>query len=64
MPCYEFFCVRCNRSFLVTLGANVYVRQEVKCPICGCNRAAEVVGPLVGDAQPATHSYAQSSKSQ
>jgi putative FmdB family regulatory protein len=49
MPCYEFYCRPCRKQFTVTLGADVFDRQEIKCPACGTHKPEEVIGPLTGE---------------
>lgn len=52
MPCYEFYCVRCAKPFVVTLGTDVVDRQDIRCPSCGNQLEKEMIGPLVGDPLP------------
>lgn len=49
MRSYEFYCRRCGKPFFVKLAADVYDRNEVRCPVCGAQTTEEVVGPLAGN---------------
>jgi len=35
MPCYEFFCEDCNKSFEVILTLAEYEKGKIACPKCG-----------------------------
>lgn len=49
MPCYEFYCTKCMKSFRVILGVDVLDCRAIKCPVCGTKRTNDLVGPMTGD---------------
>lgn len=49
MPSYEFYCVKCMKSFVVTLGSDVFARRDIKCPLCQAQKPGELIGPMTGD---------------
>jgi hypothetical protein len=37
------------KSFVVTLGSDVFARRDIKCPLCQAQKPGELIGPMTGD---------------